>query len=104
MPELLPKAGATFLFLKTITIPPGQQEVEFIIDGIKDGLAEGAESIVINFNLPLGCDTVFFQTATLNNEDLVPLTASADQTLIEPGTIVTLSATEAAANTNGCLR
>lgn len=80
-------------FPKTITIPAGQQEVEFIIDGIEDGLAEGAESIVINFNLPLGCDTSFFQTATLNIEDLVPLTASADQTLIEPGTIVTLSAT-----------
>jgi hypothetical protein len=77
----------------TTVIPAGESSVSIPITVLEDNLAEGIESINITFVLDLACGiNPIVQNATLNIEDVVPVTVSEDVTL-EPGQSTQLTAT-----------
>ena len=75
----------------TVVIPEGETSVSVPISIIEDDVAEGAETIVVDFTLDVACEA-FNQTASIDIEDVTPLDITTENTTIDPGQLVQLQA------------
>lgn len=77
----------------TVTFPAGSNHAVINITPVADGIMEGTETIQFDF---IGCDGNNLGTATLNIQDVLPLTASATPTSVCQGSTTQLGATSPA--------
>jgi gliding motility-associated-like protein len=77
----------------SITFPAGQNIVEFTIDAFADGIAEGLETIIIQFTITDACGNVSQLPLTLRIKDVQPVGVTIDNPGVQcPGDEVILTA------------
>lgn len=77
-----------------ITFPAGQSSVSFTINPLADNLAEGLESIIMDFGVTDPCGNLTPIPLTLFIQDVMPLVLSLpDATVLCPGNVVSITPT-----------
>ena len=66
--------------ITNVTIPAGEISSTVLLETVEDGMGEGLESVIINFEFFAGCEA-FAQSDTIWIDDATPLTVSDDVTI-----------------------